>query len=894
MYVKKTILPKWCAKLSLVSILLFSIFANAQAYEFENGTLTNNANIQGCDSCSGSIVGNLAGNSSVSVNVTLPTAGWYKMQLFYCTGDPRTIRLTPGSAATLAIPCEPSGGWSTAASKIINVYLNAGTTAMLFDNTASWAPNLDKFILQPLPAPQLETITFGNNNSIVYDLNNKTYDIWFNGTKAITNATAYAYSDQRYNSIGYATAIHSSEPFTDNIGSGTKHIFTLSGNNNLQMKQLFYVYSNKDYIAVQVALNGSGANSYKMSPLTSYEVTPNLGTGDTRAVFVPYDNDAWVRYNAFPLGSADFTASEVTNIYNNDNRKGMLIGSVEHTHWKTGITVYGGGTASAYVSVIAGWTQQSLTRDTRGHGWVSVGQNTCSSPKIMIAADTDWRNGFEAYAQANALMQPKYVFDWTAAKPMGWNSWGAMQTNINLAKSKAVVDFFKDNCTAFRTDDNILYMDLDSYWDNMSDTELAQFAAYCESKGFKPGIYWAPFVDWGKYNRNVEGSTYQYNQCWTMVNGAPFELDGAYAMDPTHPGTKDRISWFINRLKTAGFKMIKLDFLTHASIEADGFSNGSLHTGMEAYKEGMQYVIDQLNGQMLTYAAISPNMATGPYVHMRRIACDAYSSSSDTDYTLNSTTYGWWQNKMYDYMDADHVVFSTISEAQNRARLLSAIVTGTIITGDDFSVSGPWVARAQNLLQNDNVMDVARKEIRFLPADGNTGYNAAKVFYANENDTTYVAVFNYSGTTASNVINMERIGLGGSTVYTVKELYSGNINTASGSLNAELPAGDAALYKISANNTTLGSGNTARTNAMAYIFPNPVTASFNIKFANPVNGPVSLSLCDLTGKQVWNTIIIVENTLSPEIPITGLAKGFYMLTATTANQPVQNFKFIRK
>jgi alpha-galactosidase len=880
------------SKITLAFFMLLSAVGFAQTYEFETGTLANNANVQTCDACSGSIVGNLGGDGSVSLPVTVAAAGWYNLQLFYCTGDPRTIKLTPGSGATIAIPCEPSGGWSTAVSKNISVYLNAGATTTLWDNTSSWAPNLDKFVITPLSAPSLQTVSFGTNNSIVYDLTNKTYDIKFNGVTVVSHASAYAYGNQQNTSGGYSTATYTSETFTDAIGSGTKHIFTLTGGFNTNMQQVFYAYDDKDYVAVQVVLTGSGANCYKMSPLTSSMVTPNFGTGDTRAVFVPYDNDAWVRYNAQPLTSADFTGSEVTNIYNNTNRNGLVIGSVDHTHWKTGITVAGGGSASASVSVIAGYTLQGLTRDTRGHGWVNVGQTTCASPKILISADADWRTGFETFAQANAAMQPKYVFDWTAPKPLGWNSWGAMQTNINLTKVNDVVDFFDTDCAAFRTEDNTLYIDLDSYWDNMTDAQLAQFVTYAQSKGFKAGIYWAPFVDWGKWDRPVEGSAYNYAQCWTMVNGSPFELDGAYAMDPTHPGTKDRIAYFVDRFKAAGFEMVKIDFLAHAAIEADGFNNNNLHTGMEAYREGMEFLIDELNGEFLVYAAISPNMATGPYAHMRRIACDSYKTIDETNYSLNSTTYGWWQNQMYDYIDADHVVFGDVSEGQNRARLASSIVTGTVITGDDFSIAGPYVARAQTLLQNDAVMDVARAEMHFMPAEGNTSNNASPVFYATHNDTTYVAVFNYSNATATNNIDFERIGLGSGS-YTVKELYLNDEFTASGSLTAELPAADAALYAIYTE-TTMGTGKPAALST-SYIYPNPTNGELvSIKFATALSGDVSLKITGLGGKQIWTGTTNVQGNYSPQINLGGLAKGFYLLTATTQNNTAQTFKLVKQ
>ncbi len=287
---------------------------------------------------------------------------------------------------------------------------------------------------------------------------------------------------------------------------------------------------------------------------------------------------------------------------------------------------------------------------------------------MMIGWFDDWRKGLETFATANNRTETRYISKWTKGTPFGWNSWGAMQDKLTLPKAKAVVDFFHDSCSNFRTADNTLYIDLDSYWDLLLKggvdgdySQLTAFAAYCKSKGFQPGVYWAPFVDWGKSSRKMEGSGYNYEDCWTRQNGNVIDLDGARALDPTHPGTKARIALLIGKFKECGFKMIKLDFLGHATLEADRFYDTTVHTGMQAFRKGMEYVVDQLDGKMLVYAAISPNLATARYVHMRRIACDAYSNISETGYTLNSTTYGWWQSRLYDYVDADHIVFKTES-----------------------------------------------------------------------------------------------------------------------------------------------------------------------------------------------------------------------------------------
>src|SRR5258708_37949056 len=92
------------------------------------------------------------------------------------------------------------------------------------------------------------------------------------------------------------------------------------------------------------------------------------------------------------------------------------------------------------------------------------------------------------------------------------------------------------------------------------------------------------------------------------------------------------------RSRGSGFKMIKVDFVGHAAAESTGFYDSSIHTGMQAYRKGMEYLVDQLGGQMLVYAAVSPSLATGRYAHSRRIACDAFKTISDTRYTLKALT----------------------------------------------------------------------------------------------------------------------------------------------------------------------------------------------------------------------------------------------------------------
>lgn len=652
-------------------------------------------------------------------------------------------------------------------------------------------------LVMPLSAQQRD-IPFGTNNHIRYNLQNGKYSVWMKGEAVIKDAYAW-YDEQRQPDTLRAVRAFAVTALEDNLGKGKKYTIT-SLRDGIKRQQSFYVYHGGSGFYTALLLQGKGARARSMSPLTTAAL--QLPYEDTvRALKVPYDNDAWVRYGVADLAATDFTSAEVTAVYNTVSNAGLVIGSVQHADWKTGIALKGISNRLSALSVIAGWTDSAGTRDYLPHGVVTVADTLCLSPRVLVLPANDWREGMEQYAKANLLAEPRYIFNWTAAKPFGWNSWGSMQTKLTLDKAKSVVDFFADSCKGFRNADQTLYIDLDSYWDNLHTggmtgdfSELAAFSRYCKKKGFKPGIYWAPFVDWGKTPRNVEGTHTNYEAAWTKVNGKYRDIDGARAMDPTHPATRKRIAYLIKRFKDAGFEMIKIDFLGHAAIEADSFYDPTVHTGMQAFRKGMEFLVDQLDGKMLVYAAISPNLATGRYVHMRRIACDAFRNIDETAYTLNSTSYGWWQNMLYNFSDADHVVFEGASAGANRARLASAIVTGSVITGDDFSINNQGAATAKTLLQNQEVLDVARSAGIFRPVDHHTKDIPSNIFIKTTPKNTYIVVINYAQEPA--IFSLH--GILPSQTNTAKELFSGEVSTAGNNMLVKLPAGDAGIYRIMA------------------------------------------------------------------------------------------------
>lgn len=647
-------------------------------------------------------------------------------------------------------------------------------------------------------------IPFGKSGFIVYNLKSGKVNVYQNNEAVFSNAYAQVkVNDKLISSKDYTTRSYTKTAINNGLGQGRKYLVKLTGRDLPEMDQIFYTYANREYFLTETVIMGHDLNSNYMAPFCAgFPVV----TGDARTLFAPFDNDTFISYNARPFkGNLENISAEVGAVYDNTSRKGFVVGSVEHGTWKTGIRTISQKDSGNSVKAWGGYTSPEVTRDSIPHGMVKG--ESIKSPLVFVGCFDDWKQGLAAYGKANRIADPPYIFNWTAPTPVGWNSWGVIQDKLTFDKAEKIVDFFADSLPALRTG-NTAFIDLDSYWDSMVTggmngdfSKLKEFADYCKKRGLQPGVYWAPFTDWGYKgggDRIADGTDYKFGDMWTKVAGGYHDLDGARALDPTHPGTKARIAYMIKKFRACGFKMIKIDFLGHAAVESNHFYDTTVTTGMQAYRKGMEFLIDQLGNQMLVYAAISPSLATGRYAHMRRIACDAFKSMNDTKYTLNSLNYGWWQTYLYNYIDADQVVLSTEKEGVNRARVLSAIITGTFITGDDFSINGHWSSVAKSLYQNRELLKIIKHGKAFEPLEGNTGTGATEMFTSRIGGDFYLAVFNYSSKPKIFPIDLKRLGLPAKHKYTVNEIFSGNRLVTSINVEAE----DAALYKF-----TTGRGN---------------------------------------------------------------------------------------
>lgn len=606
---------------------------------------------------------------------------------------------------------------------------------------------------------------------------------------------SYRLGDKLITTKDYADNTVKVNDISDKFGKASVLQITYSDNDLPTLVQSFYIYPDKDYILTEFTLESSAdISSNYMAPVNIDNAGQILGTGDNRALFIPFDNDCWIRYQSHPLAFDSLRSYEVTSIFNNDSRNGLVIGSIEHDSWKTGIDI-GKSTKENIGSLTCfGGVADSLTRDSKQHGAL-IGK-IIKSPKIFIGYFNDWRDGLEEYGRANAAVAPPKA--WDKAIPFGWNSWGVLQFQLTYTKALEVSDYFKENLqnNNFVNPDKTVFIGLDSGWNDFTEEELKAFVQKCKDNGQVAGIYWTPFTDWGKNpERTVQDvPEYKYKDIYIYANGNPQQLDGAYAVDPTHPAIEQQMKIKSELFRRCGFEYVKMDFMTHGAMEADTWYKKDIQTGVQAYNYGME-LLNKYFGDMYLNLSISPTFPS-QYAQSRRIACDAWNKIKDTEYTMNAVSYGWWIDNVYQYNDADHIVLQEATDGENRARVTSAVITGLYITGDDFSKGGSKEGKekAMKYLTNAEVNAIATGR-SFRPVEGNGAKSENQFIRKDTEGNLYYVIFNYSEENITMNVPFERVGLDAAVDYKAKELWSGDNIDLKSSLT--IPAKDVVLIKIS-------------------------------------------------------------------------------------------------
>jgi len=746
----------------------------------------------------------------------------------------------------------------------------------------------------------------GGKWKIIYHSEGRTVDYTYNNETILSGVYVKAKNNTEFlNSSDYENIAITKESVSDVFGTGDKFSITYQQAGKPDLQQIFYFYPNHDYFLTEAYIqSATETSSNYIAPVVSFTRNSFLPSDkNNRALCVPFDNDAWVRYSSKPL-TKDSVSFEVTSIFNGTQRQGLVMGSVEHDTWKTGIRF--STKENQYVDKLEcfGGITHELTRDinpaktSKEHG--SIYGKQLKSPKILVGFFADWRKGMDQYGEACALVAPPR--GWANGTPFGWNSWGAMATKVNYNGVLDVSDYIKQELQPKSFENNgTVFIGLDSYWnDNFTDSQLRSFVNHCKENGQGAGIYWGPFSDWnGNGDRYVEGTDgkYKYKDISLYANGKVRSI-ASNALDPTHPGTKEMIAYYVARFKKLGFNYIKLDFINNGTLEADSFYDKTVTTGIQAYNHGMKYLSDLCGPDVFLALSIAPSFPA-QYGNSKRLSCDVWGEMSEGDattgYLLNSLSFGWWLDKVYDYNDADHLVLDNYAPGANRARITSGVITGIYMLGDNLSQKGTFTGdldvreQVATYATNPDINDIARLGQSFYPVEGYMALapsRAENFFMLNTTTDVYFVVFNYQISSKSGDMELSRLGISSGEIESVKELWSGTeVTIENEKLHYYVPFQDVKVYRIRKKGTG--------------------TSTIGIKkpeqrlFCYAQSGSTLMLKSDeeLTNVQLVSTDGKVfpaktGGTNTNQISIDGFPKGVYIVWAKTKSGQVLHSKFI--
>ncbi len=679
--------------------------------------------------------------------------------------------------------------------------------------------------------------------NIVFDNSGKTVSYNRDNSTLVKGAyvTATLPDGSILESTSYPAVNLKQESVSDGFGEGKKYTYVysgLSGKNNLEHS--VYIYQNLPYILMEATVVASSGttSAVEICPMVSRVTTtlPLPGSGN-RIYDMPFANDNWATFSTTPWSvSQPLTSCEATALFNVASRNGLVIGSVDHSTWKSAVTVTPSGTnrvrnlkvQAGYISKRTWDIVDNKASSTR-HG--EVKGTRVNSPKFMFGWFDDWRTGLETYGEANTVLCPKY--EWTEDESLfGWQSWGGMEWGLNYNSAMSLLDFFEKELkpVGFFNKKGRCHIVLDSGWNALDDNQLRKFANRCKELGFVAGIYDTPFSYWGSED-DCKNNTY-WSEAQVNLGEAVIKANGRYrqingmSLDPTHPKVKEFIRQKYQKFQNLGFGFLKIDFMNNGSQEADAWYDPDVTTGMMAYNYGMDYIKEYAGDMMLDFsiAPVFPAKA-----HVRRIGCDAWGDLPQSMYTLNCINGSWWLDRVYAFNDPDHMCLSKVSfsgkgsndEQEARIRYSCGLLTGMTLLGGTYAYEGDVVnnyghvvgsdaerARAVKFASNKDLTLLGRQGRSFRPVEGsfiyrNTLFSKDDISCDNEfvldtQDAFYYAVFNY-GTDGSGVLDKDvdfgRLGIKVGDYDNVTELWTGATSSPS-SLRVNVPVKDVRIYRF--------------------------------------------------------------------------------------------------
>ena len=643
---------------------------------------------------------------------------------------------------------------------------------------------------------------------------------------------------------------YSTETIHDSLGDGVRiNIRHMDEHHAISLLQRITLYGGRHWVLCDLsAAGGAGQATVETRNICPLAILPSqqgrlsIAGNEPRILDEPFDNDDWVGVTERHWPDAAGISYEFSAVYDNVAFNGLVVGSLQHDCWKTGIVyhtaaargqidslvVYGGAATPDVPSLPRAYGGRDGTHDVLPHGTLTG--TSVASPVVYLGGGADVRAAFTDYGRANALVNGR--LNWKGYAPVYWNSFGVegvlgYEKVMMPAGVAKISDYLHSLDNFSRWAPPVL--SIDSYDGDIYTTELlASLSKYAKKNGQQLGFYFGPFVMWAWKNNIDQTKIPGTNTLLGDVvlkdgQGKPIAYKdgdwGAYPLDPTHPATRQYMIYQLEKGKAINARFLKIDFLTAGALESSTRSDPAIRTGMQAYDYGMKllkHLIDSILGpDIFITEAISP-MFPSQYAHTRFVSTDVYSHLRDdekgfpswgsTEASLATGSHlSWVQGTLWPFTNLDVSIMQhfqknpELSEQEIRVRLYAMMVMGSVL-GDGSDFRQPLAAeRGRKYLNDPKLCAFFSRPRAFRPlkyADGDS-FDQRMVFYLKD---SLVGIFNFNTREPYQWhSSLDSLGLKPGR-YVLKEFFTGatlaTIGEGQNDFLLTVPPGDAIMAEV--------------------------------------------------------------------------------------------------
>ena len=599
----------------------------------------------------------------------------------------------------------------------------------------------------------------------------------------------------------------SAEAVSDRLGNG-RQIVSVYGEKGLTLTQKIVLYPEGD-LTVQIFLKEDGKLTRTRYMVPYFAPYPDASgkriflSLDQKMLLVPYDNDMWLRYESC-VPAAGRPSYDVTAIYNEDTMEGMVISALDFDVWKNAIrwNAHDARSLIAFCGIADGGTH-----DVCPHGIVEGWE--VASARFVLSWQQDIRRGMEHYGDLCAKICPPRPWK-NGQVPFGWNSYAALGGTLTVEHWKQAGEFMHDKLPNYCDEEGVSYVNLDGAF-GLDYDRIREIIGEIHARGQKAGWYAAPCnCPAALAELPVKGTDLKVKDLFLKdFDGRPLPpADNTVPFDVTHPVWEAYARKNIRVLTDLGVDYIKIDFLTHGSVEGDHYiKNVTGRMALNRVYHLLQEEIDACGREIFVSLSIAPLF---PYFlgNARRCCCDSFGHYDDVRYVLNALNFAWWTNgRIYRYNDPDHIPLyhsiidgrGTTSENEARSRYYSAVISGTVMMlSDNYGPEGdPQIIeecrRRAKIFANDAAANrIARFGKAFVPVelrDGTTPF-----YTLSHEGRYYAAVFNFSAETAELSFDAQKGSLPGKGSFS--DIHGGEKTPYDGRISVTLSGRDAIILEV--------------------------------------------------------------------------------------------------